>query len=193
MLLRESITGNIMPRPTPAAPQPPHAHAHAHAGRQPAGAQETVASSLLQNLTGPPVRALEPKMQVSSEYEGKLPLKPNNARLTRRFPPNTEETCSAADPQGTHGPRHSAIPGEPLPLILQQTPSDGNLWPNWRLAELMCGFPPNMRESIPWALRPTRGRMKIAAAERCGAAAILLFAPLAYFHPSCVSSPTARA
>ncbi len=44
-------------------------------------------------------------MQVSFEYEGKLRLKPDNARLTRRFPPNTEETCSAAGPKGTHGPR----------------------------------------------------------------------------------------
>ncbi len=43
------------------------------------------------------------KIQVSSEYEGKLCLKPDSARLTGRFPPNTEETCSAAGPKGTHG------------------------------------------------------------------------------------------
>ncbi|MGH8907873.1 MAG: hypothetical protein ACRD0K_15475 [Egibacteraceae bacterium] len=70
-------------------------------------------------------------------------------------------------------------------LTLQDSSGSGGILQVKRLAPVQArGFPSDPEESILWALRPTRGRMKIAAAERSGAAAILLFAPLAYFHPS---------
>ncbi|MGH8907917.1 MAG: hypothetical protein ACRD0K_15705, partial [Egibacteraceae bacterium] len=69
----------------------------------------SVGSRLLQNPTGPPVGPLESKMQLSSQYEGKLCLKPDNTRLTCSFPPYSEENCSVAGPRA-HGQRHLAIP-----------------------------------------------------------------------------------